>query len=85
MGASCGSGAPGPVTVCFTLLVSFLPSVVQTAPWAAQSVVMGRVMVTSVPESGWTVISQRLLLPFTRLARVTVPPVTSREWSRSVL
>ena len=76
----------GPLTVSSTLLDSFLPPSVQMAPWAPQSVVGGRTMVTSVPESGSTTISQRRLLGWSRrLAPVTSPAVTLKAfWSRRV-
>ena len=54
---------PGPDTVNTFLLDSFLPSVVQTAPVASQSVVTGSRTVTSALESGVTVIRQPMLLP----------------------
>ena len=59
------------------------------APSASQSSVTGRVIVTSPPESGLTVISQRMLgvslSPSSRRAPATSPPVTVNAWSRSVL
>ena len=39
--------------VSSTRLDSFLPSLVQMAPCAVQSVVMGNTMVTSAFEDGW--------------------------------
>ena len=67
-------------------LDSILPSSVQIAPCAAQSVVVGKTMTTSDVELGATVTCHRALLPLvTRLARVTSPPVTSNARSRIVL
>ena len=76
----------GPLTVSSTLPDSFLPPPVQMAPWAPQSVVGGRTMVTSAPESGSTTICQRRLPGLSRrLAPVTSPSVTLRaSWSRRV-
>ena len=71
--------AAGPGTVSSDRLESFVPSLVQTASWAAQSPVMGRTTVTAASESGSTVICHRSLRPFTRLALVAEPLVTSRE------
>ena len=53
---------PGPDTVKFSELDSFLPSPVQIAPSAAQSVVAGSSMVTSPVPCGFTVMSQGMLL-----------------------
>ena len=61
-----------------------LSEAVQTASAAAQSVVAGRVSVTASSESGSTCISQRELLPSTRLNLRAVPPSTSSASSRSV-
>ena len=62
----------GPETVNSSRLESFLPSAVQTAPSASQSVVTGRTMVTSAAESGVTVMVHPMLLPWvSRRALVT--------------
>ena len=53
---------PGPDTVKFRELDSFLPSPVQMAPTALQSVVAGSSMVTSPLPFGSTMISHRMLL-----------------------
>ena len=50
--------APGPDTVKFRELDSFLPSPVHTAPVALQSVVAGSSTVTSPAPCGFTVMSQ---------------------------
>ncbi len=78
------SAGAGPGTVASDRFESSVPLDVQTAPWALQSVVIGRTMVTWASESGSMVISQRLLRPSTRLALVTVPLVTFSATSRSV-
>ena len=76
----------GPAMVSETAEDSFLPSAVQMAPRAAQSVVTGRTTVTSLGELGSTVISHRTLAKRSRdRAPVTSPPVTVKAWSRSVL
>ena len=73
----------------FSGLDSTVPSAVQMAPCASQSVVMGSSTVTSAVESGLTLISHRVLgvslSPSSRRAPTTVPPVTVNAWSRSVL
>ena len=75
----------GPETVNSSLPDSILPSFVQTAPWASQSVVTGSRMVTAALEFGRTCISHRMLLPrCRRLALTTSPPVTVKAWSRRV-
>ena len=82
-----GAGAveAGPLTVSSSLVESILPSSAQTAPWAAQSVVSGRTMVTSASPSGSTVTSQPMLDGGdSRRALVTVPPLTSNASSRTV-
>ena len=67
----------GPETVKSRELDDFLPSSVQMAPVASQSVVAGRAILTAAFEFGSTVIVQPMLLPFTcRLACFTVPPST---------
>ena len=53
---------PGPATVNPFLLDSFLPSPVQMAPVALQSVVTGSTMVKEPSESGVTWISHPILL-----------------------
>ena len=61
------------------------------APSAVQSVVMGSTTVMSPLDSGLTLISQRMLLPLTSrrapstLRPSTVPRVTVKAWSRSVI
>ena len=52
----------GPETVNSFRLDSFLPSLVQMAPWAPQSVVAGSSMVTSPVPCGFTVMRQGMLL-----------------------
>ena len=75
----------GPETVNSTLWDSFLPSPVQTAPCASQSVVTGSTMVKSALPDGCTVTSHRTFFPCSRrLACTTSPPVTVKAWSRSV-
>ena len=77
---------PGPLTVSPTRPDSFLPSLVQMAPWTEQSVVMGNAMVTSAFEDGWTVISHLTFLPASSLrALLTEPPVTVRACSCNVV
>ena len=77
---------PGPLTVRSRRLDSFLSPSAQMAPCASQSVVAGRVIVTSPLESGLTTISHRRFLPLTsRRAPVTVPPSTVKAWSRIVV
>ena len=79
------SSSPGPATTKFTSADSILPSPVQMAPWAAQSCVTGSTTVTSPSPSGVTVISQRTLLGgSSRSTFPTSPPVTVKEWLRSV-
>ena len=69
-----------------TRLDSFLLSLVQIAPWAVQSEVMGNTMITSELEAGVTVISQRTLLgAASRRALSTVPPVTVKACSCNVV
>ena len=76
---------PVPLTVISTPSDSISPPVVQMAPWAVQSVVASRAIVTSESDSGSTVISQPRLLPGSNLlAPVTVPSVTENAWSLSV-
>ena len=76
---------PGSETVNSFLLDSFLPSPVQIAPLAVQSVVTGRTTVTSASALGVTVICQPVLLPWvSRRALATAPPVTVKAWSRRV-
>ena len=53
----------GPETVNSSVADNGLPSSVQMAPLASQSVVAFRAMVTSALEPGVTVISQRTFLP----------------------
>ena len=76
---------PGPGTVCSVGPDNILPSPVQIAPVALQSVVAGRVIATSPLPSGRTVISQRMLRGRSnRRALITLPPVTVKASSRSV-
>ena len=76
----------GPETVISSRLDSGLPSPVQIAPCALQSVVAGSTMVTSPLESGSTTTSQPMLLSGSRRrAPVTEPPVTVKAWSRMIL
>ena len=78
--------SPGPLTVSSKRLDSILSTSAQMAPCASQSVVAGRVIVTSPLESGLTTISHRRFLPLTsRRAPVTEPPVTVKAWSRIVV
>ena len=79
------SYAPGPETVTSNRLDSFLPSLVQMAPWTEQSVVMGNAMVTSAFEDGVTVISHLMFLPASSLRTLNVPPVTVRAWFCNVV
>ena len=72
--------------VSSTRLDSFLPSLVQMAPCAVQSVVMGNTMVTSAFEDGWMVISHRTFLPGScRRTLFTEPPVTVKPCSWRVV
>ena len=72
----------GPGTVKLSGLDSFLPSSVQIAPSALQSVVSGRVMVMVPFPSGFTVMRQEMLLGLSVLwAASTDPPVTLKAWS----
>ena len=64
---------------------SGLPPLAQMAPVALQSVVAGTTMVTSPRPCGSMSTLQRSLRRSTRLAFTTSPPVTVREWSRTVL
>ena len=65
---------------------SFLPSLVQMAPSAEQSVVAFTAMVTSASESGSTVISHLTFLPASSLRTLSIdPPVTVKAWSRTVV
>ncbi len=76
----------GPGTVTSTRSDNILPSSVQIAPVASQSVVAGSTMATVPSPDGLTCISQRTFLPFSsRLAFTTSPPVTVKAWSRRVL
>ena len=76
----------GPETVNSSRLKSFLPSTVQIAPSASQSVVAGRTIVTSPLPSGSTVISHRMLLGLSsRWALRTSPPDTVNAKSLRVL
>ena len=69
-----------------SLLDSILPSEMQIAPVASQSVVAGSTMVTSLLEFGLTCISHLAFPPFSsRFALTTLPPVTVNAWSRRVL
>ena len=75
----------GPATVTVVELESFLPSSVQIAPSALQSVVSGRVMVIVPFPSGFTVMLQEMLLGLSVLwAASTDPPVMLKAWSRRV-
>ena len=77
---------PGRGTVISSRLESGLPSPVQMAPVAEQSVVAGSTMVTGPLPSGSILISQRMLLErYTLLAFTTSPPDTVKALSRSVL
>ena len=70
----------GPETVNSFRLDSFLPSTVQTAPSASQSVVTGRITVTAVAESGVSVMVHPMLLPWvSRRALVTLPFVAQAQ------
>ena len=72
---------PGPETVKFSELDSFLPSPVQIAPVAPQSVVGGSSIITSPVEVGRTVMRQVMLLGlFVLCALRTSPPVTLKAW-----
>ena len=76
----------GPETVISSRLDNGLPSPVQIAPCAAQSVVTGSTTVTSPLESGLTTTSQPTLLGGSRRrAPFTEPPVTVNAWSRIVV
>ena len=79
----------GPLTVNFSGLDSIVPSAVQMAPCASQSVVAGSSTATSALESGLTLISHPMLgvsLPgSSRRAPTTSPPVTVNAWSRQRL
>ena len=94
LGASDASGGcavalfywPGPDTVKLTELDSFLPSAVQMAPSALQSVVAGSSIVTSPLPFGSTVISHQMLLGLSiRCALRTSPPVSVNAKSLRVL
>ena len=85
-------GAPaaavfGTATVTDGLLLSGCGSSprVQTAPVVPQSRPPGSVIATASRESGSTVISHKSWRPSTRRARVTLPAVTEKDTSRSVL
>ena len=70
----------GPETVNSFRLDSFLPSAVQTAPSASQSVVTGRITVTAAAESGVTVMVHPMLLPWvSHRALVTLPSVAQAQ------
>ena len=73
----------------FSGLESIVPSSVQMAPCASQSVVTGSSTVTFALESGLTLISHRVLgvalSLSSRRAPTTVPPVTVNAWSRIVV
>ena len=76
----------GPGIVISTRLDSILPSAVQTAPSASQSVVTGSTTVTAPVPVGRTWICHPALLPSTRRRALnTSPPVTVKAWSRRVL
>ena len=80
VGAFCGPG-----TRIASATDSILPSPVQMAPWAAQSMVGGSVTMTSSFPDGCTVISHLRFLPVSSwLTSVTVPPITARAWSSRV-
>ena len=68
-----------------TALDSLLPSAVQMASAALQSVVGDRPSVTAALLVGATWISQSALLPFTRRNFRAVPLLTSSAWSRRTL
>lgn len=76
-----GTGSySGPLTASSSQLDNILPSPVQTAPLALQSVVTGRTTLIPAFPSGSTVISQRMLPGLSsRCAFVTAPPVTVRR------
>ena len=77
---------PGPETMTSSRLDSFLPSLVQIAPWTVQSEVMGNPMVTSGCDDGWTVISHLTFLPSSSLLTLgNVPPVTVNACSFNVV
>lgn len=77
---------PGPKTVSSIDLDSILPSPVQMAPVALQSVVTGKTSLTSPLEPGSTVIRQGMLLGLPiHCALVTCTPVKLNAWSRRVL
>ena len=77
--------APGPATTTESAADSFVPSLVQIAPRAAQSVVASKVSVTEPDPDGSTVIRQPRLLPrVSRLALRMRPPLTVKAWSRTV-
>ena len=78
--------SPVPLTVNSTRLDKRLPSLVQIAPSASHSSVVGRVMMTAPSPSGATVMRQRVLLPFViRSALLTVAPSTVNAWFLRVL
>ena len=75
--------AGGPATVADVGWDSFLLSSVQIAPLSSQSVVSGRVMVTSPLPVGSTSMCQPWLLPWVcRAALAMVAPSTVNAWSR---
>ena len=77
----------GPATAADGLLLSGRGSLprVHTAPAVPQSRPPGSVTATASSESGSTVISHRSWRPSTRRACVTLPAVTEKDSSRSVL
>ena len=83
--ASATDSPAGPATEAESACDSGRPSSAQIAPSAPQPVVSGRSIRTASCESGSTVIFHRSRRPPTRLARVTSPPVTANDASRSVL
>ena len=64
----------GPAMVNSSLLESIVPSSVQTAPCALQSVVAGSVMVTSAEEFGLTCTSHLTFSSFSSRFALTISP-----------
>ena len=80
---ACCRSCTGPGTTCAgTAVASRCPFAVQSAPVSVQARSAGTRIDTAPLPAGCTVNSQRSFRPSTRLAPVTVPPLTRSAWSR---
>ena len=84
--ASATESPAGPMTVADSACDSGRPSSVQIAPLALQSPVSGSRIVTAPrPLGSMWIVHSRLVPCCRRLALYTVPPLTVKAWSRSVV